>query len=29
VQQYAWPRVRQRWADVYTAALAGSRNIPS
>ncbi len=25
VQQYAWPRVRQRWADVYASALAGSR----
>jgi len=28
VQQYAWPRVRQRWADVYAAALAGGRSIP-
>ena len=25
VQQYAWPRVRQQWAEVYASALAGSR----
>ena len=25
VQQYTWPRVRQRWADVYASVLAGAR----
>jgi len=25
VQQYAWPQVRDRWASVYSSALAGSR----
>jgi len=25
VQQYAWPQVRDRWAGVYSSALAGSR----
>jgi glycosyltransferase involved in cell wall biosynthesis len=25
VQQYAWSRVRQRWADVYASVLAGAR----
>lgn len=26
VQKYAWPRVRERWSDVYAAALAGARS---
>jgi len=25
VQQYTWPRVRQRWSDVYASALSGAR----
>lgn len=25
VQQYTWPRVRQRWTDVYASVLAGAR----
>ena len=25
VRQYAWPHVRDRWAQVYRSALAGSR----
>jgi glycosyltransferase involved in cell wall biosynthesis len=25
VQQYAWPRVRQRWTDVYASVLSGAR----
>ena len=25
VQQYTWPRVRQRWTDVYASALSGAR----
>ena len=29
VQQYAWPRVRERWAEVYAAALAGGRRSPA
>jgi phenylacetate-CoA ligase len=29
VQQYAWPRVRQRWADVYGDAIAGGRGAKS
>lgn len=25
VQQYTWPRVRQRWTDVYASVLSGAR----
>ena len=25
VQQYGWPRVKQRWIDVYASALSGAR----
>jgi glycosyltransferase involved in cell wall biosynthesis len=28
VQQYAWPRVRQRWSEVYAAALPGGSRRP-
>ena len=27
VQQYTWPRVRQRWTDVYALVLAGARAV--
>jgi glycosyltransferase involved in cell wall biosynthesis len=25
VQQYTWPRVRQRWTEVYASVLSGTR----
>jgi len=28
VQQYAWPRVKQRWIDVYASALSGASLAP-